>query len=431
MKVAFLLLTIFPALSCMGQDWTLDKCLSYALEHNKELLSSQYGIDIKQVERQTIQGKLFPEVGANAGLDYYWQVPVQALPGELVGELPGTFITVPTTTTHAGNFSLDIRLNLINAEVWSQIKLAALKEQAHKQKHISIEKLLSKNVSISFYLVQQYSNDLIMAEQQYENQKQVHELIEKLFNKGVLDQIAFNQSSGMLKDQEDIYIQTNYILENGLIDLKFWMGYPIDSVLILQKGNEIPAPAVTKFEASRLPDYELQRLKVDIAEKEYQSSISAFYPKLEAVGSYGQLGFGETSSIITRSSVWHTLSFVGLRLSIPIFSFPTIHSSRKGKLQLAQTKQDFMYYEENQRREYVQHINSLQRCWKTLNNQKEKLHLAKENERLSMQKIGKGIIDMIQLKQIQKDLIEEQNKYNQAKTNYLKNYVEVIYLQSR
>ena len=73
----------------------------------------------------------------------------------------------------------------------------------------------------------------------------------------------------------------------------------------------------------------------------------------------------------------------------------------------------------------------MQSTLKILNIQKEKLHLAEENEKLSMQKIEKGIIDMLQLKQIQRDLIEEQNKYNQVKTNYLKHYVEFIYLQHR
>lgn len=418
-------------LSCMAQEWNLDKCLSYALENNKELLSSRYDVDIQRIECKTIQSNLFPEISANAGLDYYWKVPVQTLPGELIGEIPGTFITVPTTTTYAGSYSLDMRLNLVNAEVWSRIKLETLKEQSRKQERISIEKLLLRNVSISFYLAQQYSSDLKTATQRYENQIQAHELIEKLFGEGIIDQIVFNQSLSMLKDQEEMYVRTGYILESSLVDLKFWMGYSIDSALTIQQGSEIPAFPIAGFEASRLPDYELQRLKVDIAEKEYRGAKAAFYPKLEAVGSYGQLGFGETGSFITRSSYWHTSSFVGLRFSIPLFSFSSIHTSRKRKVQLAQAQQDFLHYKESQRREYVQQTNSLRNCWETLNIQRGKLRLAEENERLSMQKIESGIIDMLQLKQVQQDLIKEQNKYNEAKTNYLKYYVEVIYLQSR
>ena len=79
----------------------------------------------------------------------------------------------------------------------------------------------------------------------------------------------------------------------------------------------------------------------------------------------------------------------------------------------------------------MQHAINLQSGWETLHIQEEKLRLAEENERLSIQKIESGIIDMLQLKQIQQDLMDEQNKYNQAITNYLKHYVESIYLQSK
>lgn len=431
MKTALLILTLFPVLSCPAQEWNLDKCLSYALENNKQLLSSQYAAEIQSMERKSVQSILFPEISANANLDYYWRVPVQTLPGELVGQSAGTFITVPTTTTHAGSYGIDVKFNLINPQVWSEIKLSALFEQVKRHEYASMEKLLSRNVSISFYLVQQYSNELSTARQRYDNQKQVHQLVEKKFNEGLLDQISFNQSLGLLKNQEEIFTQAGYKEESGLLDLKFWMGFPLDSVLTLRLNNQIPAPEIVQYDSNRLPDYEAERLKVNIAERDNKAALSAFYPKLELVGSYGQLGFGEKSRYITQSSAWHTSSFVGVRLSIPIFSMFNIRQSQKGKITVARAKQDFLHYEDTQRRTYMQHSINLQSGWKTLNMQEEKLRLAHENEQLSLQKIENGIIDMLQLKQIQQDLMDEQNKYNQAITNYLKHYVDIIYLQSR
>lgn len=431
MKAVFLILTLFPALSCMAQEWNLDKCLSYAMENNKNLLSGQYSTNIQRIERKSVQSRLFPELSANANLDYYWKLPVQTLPGELVGQSAGTFITVPTTTTYAGSYGLNLTLNLVNPEIWSQIKLEMLREQEKQYEYASMEKLLSRNVSISYYLVQQYENDRNTAAQQYNNQKQLHELIGKLLNEGLLDQIAYNQSLTMLKNKEEIHINACHVLESGFMDLKFWMGYPVDSILTIQKKSYLPAPEIPEFESSLLPDYDIQRLKTDIAERKYKTSLSAFYPKLELVGNYGQLGFGENRNLITKTSAWHTSSFIGIRLSIPLFSFSNTQTARKGKVMLEQSKVDFSHYEESQRKTYIQQAINLRNGWDILNIQEEKLHLAQENERLSMQRIESGIIDMFQLKQIQQDLIDEQNKYNQAKTNYLKHYVEVIYLQSR
>lgn len=67
---------------------------------------------------------------------------------------------------------------------------------------------------------------------------------------------------------------------------------------------------------------------------------------------------------------------------------------------------------------------------KSIQVQHENVRLAEESERLSKQKIEQGIIDMVQLKQVQQDLTRWQELLNNAQTNYLKQCVEIKYLQN-
>ncbi|MEX2592415.1 MAG: TolC family protein [Anditalea sp.] len=69
-------------------------------------------------------------------------------------------------------------------------------------------------------------------------------------------------------------------------------------------------------------------------------------------------------------------------------------------------------------------------AWESVIIQRENVQLAEENEMLSRKKIEKGIIDMVQLKQIQQDLNVAQEKLNTAELDFLGHVVEINYIQS-
>lgn len=430
MKQIFLILIIsLPAISCIAQDWNLDRCLSYAVRNNKDLISHKYDISISREERISNQSKLLPVIDVNASLEYYWKVPVQTLPGELIGRENDTFITVPTSTNYSGNYSLNIHLNMINVELWSNIRLKLLKEQASKIEQKSIERLLRRNVKMAYYVAQYYTKNVNSAERRYKSFEYIHRLIEKLYSDGVIDKIEYNQSLSLLKNQESFLLETNNIFNSSMLDLKFWMGYPADSLLTISTQDDLESPDIPSFEVSLLPDYELKKARINIVKAEHKNALAALYPKLSLIGSYGQLGFDNDINFITKASSWHTSSYVGIQFSMPIFSISNLIKSRVKKIAYNQEKFKFSHYEDEQRKEYIKEAMLLYTNWKVYNLQNEKLKLAEENAKLGKNKIEKGIIDMLQLKQIQQDLFEEQEKFDKAIIKYLKSYVQITYLQ--
>jgi outer membrane protein TolC len=141
---------------------------------------------------------------------------------------------------------------------------------------------------------------------------------------------------------------------------------------------------------------------------------------------FGQSGFGEKLG----QSDWYTSGFVGIGLSIPIVSLTKAYAPKRQKYLIRQAEYEFSAYQENQQKEYLQKTVLLNEALKSLQIQRENVRLAEENEQLSMQKIERGIIDMGQLKQVQQGLTRSQEGLNNAQINYLKQCIEIHYLQS-
>ena len=440
MKTTTLTIFLLFASNLSDLQMTLDSCLAYAMDNNKSLLSQFQNQIVKAIDKKTAWGQLAPEIVFSSEFDYYWKIPIQAFPAEFVGGESGTFAAIPTGTPWMGNYGVQARTKLVDVKAWQDIKLSALQQQAAQNELLSVKKVLCRNISIAFYIVQQKKNNWDISHKRHKNYIEIHNLIKLQFDKGLIDKISLNQSAVLLKEQEENCSKAETELQNALLDLKFWMGYPLDSELLIaenSEGNESSKSSEctnsfnsslppTLFNAAMLPDYENQKAKVDIAHQQYKSAIAALYPTLNLRSSYGQSGFGEKIS----KTDWFTSGFIRLEVRVPLFSPTKAYSPKRQAALRNHAEYEFFAYQESQQKEFMQKIILLNDALKSLQIQRENVFLAEDNERLSRQKIERGIIDMIQLKQVQQDLNRSQELLNILQINTMRYYIEIKYMQS-
>ncbi|PXV61117.1 outer membrane protein TolC [Dysgonomonas alginatilytica] len=430
-KIYTLLVTFYSFFPLVyGQGWQLDRCLVYAKENNKELLANSQNIRVAGFDKKVALSQFVPEVSLSAEMDYYWKIPVQSYPGELVGKEEGTTVAIPIGTPWMGNYGVNVNWKILNMEAWQEIKVQNLKSQASKYNYQSLSKLLDRNVTAAYYSVQIQRINVETADERLRMYRHINSLLFKQFDAGIIDKISLNQSQSILNQYVENQIKVETDFQKSLLDLKFWMSYPLDELLSISDIENIPSLTNESFSVHNLPNYEEQQHKVNIEEYKYKSLRSSFYPKLSFTSNLGQMGFGDKFNDFKRSSSWYTSGFVGLRLQIPLFSLADINSAKRQKAIAKQASMELSDYEERETKNFRQIVLETNKTLKVLDKLNEVVKLAEENERLCQQKIEQGIIDMLQLKQIQQDLIESQERLNTAKLNYLKNYVELNYLQS-
>ncbi|NLR60525.1 TolC family protein [Chitinophaga polysaccharea] len=408
--------------------FSLQQCLDYASAHNHELFAKAQSADAATQDRRTATAALLPDITVTAAINNYWKIPVQVFPGELVGRPPGTFVPVRMGTPWMGNYGAEASLPLVDVKTWQNIRLAKLQQQAASSEYHSLQRLLQKNVRMAYYSAQLQQDYLVVTQQLYSNYQQIHDLLQLQFNKGLTDKIAFNQSAVLLKNRQHAVQQAAASLQEAWLDLKFWMGFPPDSLLHTQPTDPLPPLDIHNYNATQLPDYEAEQLKVSIAAQQYRHTQASLYPSLHLKGSYQQLGFGDQINFITRSP-WFTVGFAGVELRFPLSwsNFSAKPRSKKAQWQASSSR--FKQYEAEQEKKYREEKILLEKAAGDIQALKENIALAQENEALSRQKINKGIIDMIQLKEIQQDLYDAEVKLNDARTDFFKHYTELNYLQ--
>ncbi|TWF35263.1 outer membrane protein TolC [Chitinophaga polysaccharea] len=407
---------------------SLQQCLDYASAHNQELLVKAQSADAATQDRKAAAAALLPDITITAAVNNYWKIPVQVFPGELVGRPPGTFVPVRMGTPWMGNYGAEASLLLVDVKTWQNIRLAKLQQQAANSEYHSLQRLLRKNVRMAYYSAQLQQDYLAVTQQLYSNYQQIHDLVLLQFNKGLTDKIAFNQSAALLKNRQLAVQQATASLQEAWLDLKFWMGFPPDSLLHTQSADPLPPLDIPNYNATQLPDYEAEQLKVSIAAQQYRHIQASLYPSLHLKGSYQQLGFGDQINFVTRSP-WFTVGFAGVELRFPLSWSNISAKPRSMKAQWQASSSRFKQYEAAQEKKYRQEKLLLEKAAGDIQVLKENIALAQENETLSRQKINKGIIDMIQLKEIQQDLYDAEVKLNDARTDFFKHYTELNYLQ--
>lgn len=426
-----ILLVLFSVTASFGQSWTLERCLQYAEANNNELLSNSQAIDASRRGNQASRARLLPEISASGDIDHFWRIPVMAFPAEVVGGEPGTFVPVRTSTPWTSSYGADATIAIIDPQAWQGLKLSSLQLQMQESQFRSFKQLLARNVRMAYYSIQAEYENRDATRLLYENYKKTHRLLELQFGEGLIDQIAINQSLVLLNDREEARTQAEANLLSAFLDLKFWMGFPLQEELDIEKEASAfdETDFDTPFNIDQVPDYHVARLRLAQEEQQWRISRSRFLPQLSGIANFQRIAFRNSFNFF-EAGEWYNVGAFGLRLTVPLLSAREMfYEPAQQKALMKQAGYDFMKYQEEQEKNYLNQRIQLEQANKAWKNQKQNLRMARQNEELAVRRIEEGIIDLMQLKQIQDDLSSALQRLSRARLNYLRHYVELQYLQ--
>lgn len=429
-KILFSLFGILLSTLPIHAQWDLNRCLDFAKANNKALLAQKQQLRVADYEQKIAAAKFLPEVNLAIESSYYWKIPVQSYPGELFG-LPAERVAIATGSKLSGNYDVHINWNAVDMQSWQNSKLEKLKGQSVAYGIQSMEQLLLRNVTAAFYNIQIERQNKDLSDKLLAKHLLIHQLLSKKFQEGLLDKIAINQSTAIRRQYEKYQAEQEMAYQKAVLDLKYWMGFPLEEPLeLVAVSANIAVLRTLDFKAEQLPDYQEKEASIKVAQQRLQASKYYRMPQLSLGSSFGQIGFGEQLSTFTNFSKWHSNGYVGFRLRIPLFAPGGAPTVKRNRALYKQTTQEFVAYQDQEKKRYLQLQLDLKQTATTLNAQEDLRKLAEENLTLCNQKIEAGIMDMIQLQQIQQELIKTVTAENKVRLDYLKNQIELNYLQN-
>jgi outer membrane protein len=328
LKYAKALTIIFLAIhtSSFAQDsWSLERCISYALENNIQIKQQELNVRIN--ENQVTRSKLsaYPNLNASANHNYSFGRAIDYGTNTVSQDMEATSFSVSSSVTLFNGFQIT------NSKKQDQFNLLASLSDVEKLKNN-----IALNISAA-YLQILFSQELVETSLK---QKELTELqlsrTRQLVNAGSLPEGNLLEIEAQHATDELQLVNTQnqldlaYLTLTQFLDLKSTEGFTIQQPDLSKFDEILPAESPSNvFEQAQLilPQIKSASLRVNSAEKGVLIAKGGQSPRLSLGSSYssGARRFLKSNPLVSNDPFGDQIKdnaslSLGLSLSIPIFN---------------------------------------------------------------------------------------------------------------
>lgn len=414
---------------------TLKQALQYALTHKTEALKGELDIKKSGYQINEAKGEILPNISADGNLLNNSILQETALPGEILGEVPGSVIMVPFGQKWNADAGISLTQKIFDQKVFIGLKAAKTSREFYRlNKKLADEDIIEK-VASQYYNVLILQAQLKAIDTNYHNTLKIQKVIQKQFENGLAKGVDVKRVQvEVFNLQANFQELTNSIQINKNI-LKFLIGLPMDSPIILsdESLDVLVSEKKTGFTAAKLMPYQSLAKQKELLIYEKQKLKAAYYPTLSLNAQYHYQGLGDKFPIgagITEQVYWTDYANISLNLHIPIFSgFKTRSKVRQADIDLEKIAFDIKDQKLSLQMTYENAINQIRNSEITIKNQEQNIALAKQVVEETQNNYTNGLASLVDVLDAETSLTEAQDNYNKALLHY--RFAQLEYLKSK
>ena len=422
-KTGLLIIIILLSNNLFGQNtFTLENAIDYALDNNRLSKNATSDLEIANAKKWETIATGLPQINAFIDYNNNLKQPVSLVPAEFFGGNPGEFAELSFGTKQTIDGSVTLTQLLFDGSY--MIGLASIKlymDIAEKAKIKTDQEVKKATISA-------YGNALISQERvkilnkNLKNVKNNLDEINKIYQNGFTELENVEQLTISYKSLKNSLDYATKIEKTTLNLFKLIIGYDIEKEITLLdnlSGLTLKSfdlnESSENFEIEKNIDYQLSLNNKKSQQTLFRLEQAKALPTLRAFLKGGYDGNNESFRFFKPNQKWYGYSFVGVTMSVPIFS--SLRKSaktqqakiefEKSKLDLSESKKRILIELENAESEYQYALNSY-------NNAIENLKLAEKIERKNQIKFLEGLVSGLELRQAQIQLYSIQNELLQS-----------------
>jgi len=414
-KILFICLYIIQT-AVYGQGLSLKQCLKYANDNNKNIKIAGYDADIAHEKVNEQIGTGLPQISASGTLTDNLKVSTSILPGELLG-MPGTFIAVKMGTQYNATAGLSLTQKVFDPNFFVGLNAAKISEQYSQQSIQKTTEQINYNVSNVYYqsLIIQKQYDLLKAT--LDASEKTLASTELKYRNGMAKKIDVDKIKVSYNNTKSQLQQTELSFKQSLNNLKYQMGMPVDSTIVL--SDTLLVDEIIQDEYNRAGnymenrvDYQLQKTNLQIQEAQKQKSVADFIPTISFNANYDFQAMRQEFNIFAPGHEWFQSSSIGLSLSIPIFSgFQKVSRLQQAKLNIMEAEDNLKLTEQSIKVEVSNYEIQYHNALDNIKNEKENLTLAESVYNNTQLEFQQGTASSLDLVQAESAFREAQNTY--------------------
>lgn len=433
--ILFALMAVAAPTLAQSHKWSLEECISYALEHSISIKQRDLNRQQQEIEVSTARNSRLPDLNASAGENFSFG---RGLTAEN---------TYTNTNTNSTSFSLGTSVPLFTGfRIPRTLELNRLNLEAATADLEKARNDIRMQVAQAYVQIL-YSMELCdVARRQIEiDSLQVFRLKEMLNNgkasgTQVAQQEATMAQSKLTATQADNDYRLNILALTQLLELPSPEGFSIvrispDALPLKEIAAGMTPDAIYQEAVGIKPEILAETLRLQGTEKNIDIAKSALYPSLSLSGGVGS-NYYKTSGFPAESfgkQLSNNFSqYIGLNLTVPIFNrFATRNSVRTAQLnrenqqmQLENTKKAL--YKEIQQA-YYNAVNSKAKYASS----KEALRSNREAFTLMSAKYEYGKANITEFNEAKNNLMKAESDLVRAKYEYLYNHALLSFYRGK
>lgn len=424
MKRILLIVLCTIGLSANAQTTlTLKDAVTYALQNKADAKKAQLEVEKSEYKIQEVRSRALPQISANGNLTYNPIIQTTVIDGAGFGQ-PGTTIQAAFGQKWTSTAGVSLTQAIFDQAVFTGLKAAKSTREFYQINSQLTDEQVIERVANNYYSVYVQQERLVLLDSNYVNTTKVRDIVQGQFDNGLakkidLDRIIVKMSN---IDTERQQIKNQITLQENA--LKFYMGMPIETQIVLPKEEfeVVPAELTEEPNIENRTEYLLLKKQEELLVFNKKAIQAEYYPTLSLSASYNYIGQGPEFPWFAKPSsgvYWSDYSGIGLNLRVPIFTgFGTRSRVRQADVEIRSLQEDIKDTKLSLDLDYRNAMAQIENNLVTIQNQKENMRLAKEILVNTKNNYLQGLASLTDLLDSENASLEAQNNYTRAVLNY-------------
>ena len=425
MRKLFLIPLIVFALTAKAQvkTLTLKDAITYALENKADAKKAKLEVENSEYKIQEVRSRALPQISANGSLTYNPILQTNVLDGAMFGQ-PGQSIQVAFGQKWTSGAGISLSQAIFDQSVFTGLRAAKSTREFYQINNQLTEEQVIERVANNYYSVYVQRERLILLDSNYVNTAKVRDIVKGQFDNGLAKRIDLDRiivkMSNIDTDRQQIKNQIE-LQENAL---KFYMGMPIETQIVMPKTEfEVTPAALTEApNTANRTEYLLLKKQEELLEFQKTAIKAEYYPTLSLLAGYNYLGQGPEVPFFAKPAdgvYWSDYSAIGLNLKVPIFTgFGTRSRVRQADNAIKSLQEDIKDTQLGLDLDYRNAKAQIENNLVTIKNQKENMRLAGDILKNTKNNYLQGLASLTDLLDSENASLEAQNNYTRAVLAY-------------
>lgn len=412
------LLAATPALHAQEQELTLKDAINYALQNKAEARKAKLAVENSEYQIQEVRSRALPNITANGNLTYNPIIQISAI------EFGGVTQLVALGQEWTSSAGVNLNQAIFDMSVFTGLKAAKSTREFYQINAQLTEEEVIERVANNYYQVFVYQQQLAVIDSNYVNTTKIRDIIKGQYDNGLarkidLDRMNVNLSN--INTQRQQLRNAVALQENAL---KFYMGMPIETPIVLAKEEFVVSPLILNdnVDVTQRTEYQLLKKQEQLLTYQKKAVQAEYYPRLSLTAGYNYIGLGPELPWFGKSSqgvYWSDAASIGANISIPIFNgFGTRARVRQAQIDLEEVEEDLKDTQLALNLAYQNARTQITNSLITIETQQENVNLAQEVLDNTQNNYQQGLASLTDLLDAENAYIEAQNNYTTALLDY-------------